>query len=540
MGNPDRSAASLIPKWILENQNTYFAAPCENLIHYLESASRENSLPYEFEETQNLILPQLFPGCLYSKDALESAMDRIIYGHMDRFNDEAPNNWRDGVTLDALWQLLRHTGEFHDEPLWPSLQISTTILNIMHHLPFSSASAAVIPLIKHKILHHLCRGSSDGAMEDHLQTYHHDILPAETATSITDELRNILSQGNLVLFTDIMMARCNSNVVPQRITETVRQITPFSLQTAIHSDHQIRFAKSIEALSDVSPVLLHEVIDLNVWAVYAPNSHIIRINLQLYPWLDDRVARQIIQNSFLRYQTQFTATAPPKIQLQVKEILNGLDLLHSASDGLGENTTSDSEPAEELTDAAALAGTTSCTPIVRVLCPISEAHRAPSSYQRRPGGLVDTAGDEGGDAGTSFFAGEKGELKCKMMAGEGGSDCKGEEIEEGLEGSLEEGDGGVHVKDELISEGGDEGRKESGEGRSRRVRGKRKTGKGEGNSEGEEAWLAFPETWQIAAPTAWHGDSFIAERGAKGELRRWSTVVDRSRASGNPQGRSKA
>jgi hypothetical protein len=193
-------------------------------------------------------------------------------------------------------------------------------------------------------------------MEDHLHTYHHDILPAETAISITDEqLRDIISQENLVLFRHIMIARvnearmimiteifeqCNSNVVPQRVTETVSRIQPYHLQTAIHSNHQIQFAKSIEALlsaPDVSPVLLREVIDLHVWSVYAPNSYMRRIDLQLHPWLDDRVARQIIQNTFVQYQTQFTAADPPEIQSQVKEILNGLNSFHSASEGPGEN-----------------------------------------------------------------------------------------------------------------------------------------------------------------------------------------------------------
>jgi hypothetical protein len=475
--NPDGSAASLIPKWILEIQNTHFAAPCKNLIHYLETASQSNYPPYEFERTESLILPQRFPGCIYPKDSIESTMDSIVYGHMDRFNNGASENWLDKVlcrlfsywnpgdgsndyptlpraiihylslragswgaldnfcaqftahndfiwgcivntlpsgpclpqgahpstdgsedpenlqTLNALWQLLDCTKEFHDEPLWPSLEIGMAILNVMHHLPLSSVSMAVIPMVKHKILLHLCRVSPDWAMEDHIQTYHYDILPAETAIFITDEqLRNILSREDLGLFRHIMIARvnearmimiteileqCNSNVVPQRITETVRRISPSNLQTAIHSDHQIRFAKSIEGLlsaPDVSPVLLREVIGLHVWAVYAPNSYMRRIDLQLHPWLDDRVARQIIRNTFVQYQTQFTAAEPPGIQSQVKEILNGLDSFHSASEGPGENNSMfgdleishchaeipiglDPEPEEELIGAAALQGT---------------------------------------------------------------------------------------------------------------------------------------------------------------------------------------
>ncbi|KAJ6462168.1 hypothetical protein C8R45DRAFT_878787 [Mycena sanguinolenta] len=444
--NPDGSAASLIPKWIREIQNQHFAAPCKNLIHYLETASQSKSPPYEFEKTQSLILPRMFPGCIYPKDSIESALDRIIYGHMDRFNDGASKNWLDDVvrqlfsywnplsgsddyptlpramihylslradsngamrdfcaqftangdliwgciantllggpclpqgvrpstegsedpenlqTLNALWKLLHNTGEFHDEPLWPTLKIGMAILNVMHHLPLSSTSMAVIPMVKHKILLHLCRVSPDGAMEDHLHIYHHDILPAATAISITDEqLRDILSQEDLILFRDIIIARvdearlimvteileqCSSNVTPQRITENFLRITPYHLQTAIHSDHQIRFAKSFEALlgvPDVSPVLLRGIIDLHVWSVYAPNSYIRRIDLQLYPWLNDRVARHIIQKTFVQYQTQFMAADPPKIQSQVKEILNGLDLFHSASEGPGENNTLNNE-----------------------------------------------------------------------------------------------------------------------------------------------------------------------------------------------------
>ncbi|KAJ7194302.1 hypothetical protein GGX14DRAFT_404759 [Mycena pura] len=453
--NPDGSAASLIPKWILEIQNTHFTAPCENLIHYLGRASQSNSPPYEFDRTESLISPQMFPGCIYPKNSIEYALDKLVYNHMDRFNNGAPENWLDNVvrnlflywepldgsntyptlprsiihylslrdswpalhkfclqftatndrfwacmvnnllgapclppgvrpstegsedpensqTLNALWQLLRHTGELGDEPLWPSLKIGMAILNAMHYLPLSSATMAAIPMVKHKILLHLCKVSVDGEMEEHLHTYHHDILPAETAISITNEqLQNILSQEDLGLFKHIMIARvkearmimiteilerCNSNVVPQRITETVPHLGPYNLQTAIHSDHQIRFAKSIEALlsaPDVSPVLFRLVIDLHVWSVYAPNSCIIRIaDLQLHPWLDDRVARQIIQNTFVYYQSRFTATDPPEIQSKVKEILHGLDFFHSASEGPGENNTLDNEPEKELIDAA--------------------------------------------------------------------------------------------------------------------------------------------------------------------------------------------
>ncbi|KAJ7468145.1 hypothetical protein FB451DRAFT_1369166 [Mycena latifolia] len=392
--NPDGSAASLISKWILDIQNTHFAAPCKNLIHYLETASQSNSPPYEFERTESLILPQMFPGCIYPKDSIESAVDRIVYGHMDRFNNGAPENWLDKVVrkLFLYWNLLDRSNDYPALPRaiihYLSLRADSWVALHGFCLQFTANSDLIWGCIANTLLSGPClpqgvHPSTEGSEDpENLQTLNALWQLLHQTEELHDEplwpslkpVRNILSQKDLVLFRDIMIARvkearmimiteileqCNSNVVPQRITETVRHIVPYNLQTAIHSNHQIRFAKSIEALlsvSDVSPVLLHEVIGLHVWSVYAPNSYARRIDLQLHPWLDDRVARQIIQNTFVQYQTQFTAADPPKIQSQVKEILNGLDIFHSASEGPGENNTLDNEPGEELIDAAASAG----------------------------------------------------------------------------------------------------------------------------------------------------------------------------------------
>jgi hypothetical protein len=129
--NPDGSAASLIPKWILEIQNTHFAAPCENLIHYLETAAQSNSPPYEFDRTESLILPQKFPGCIYPKDSIEHAVDRLVYGHMDRFNNGSPENWLDKV----VWKLFLYWNPVDGSNAYPTLPRA-----IIHYLSLRADS----------------------------------------------------------------------------------------------------------------------------------------------------------------------------------------------------------------------------------------------------------------------------------------------------------------------------------------------------------------------------------------------------------------
>jgi hypothetical protein len=247
-------------------------------------------------------------------------------------------------TLKALWNILhagRCRGEFEDEPIIPSLQVVTNILNVLLAMPISPEAMSTITLVKDKLLNRLHRLTDDGTTEDHILQLYHPILPTETAVTVPIEyLRDRLNDGQVREFREVILDRiveariivtaeylewCSSQVSPFKVLETFSTLGSILCQTAVQESHQMRFAETIRRLL-TAPLgdvvlggLLDEVIKIPL-EVYSPNARLTRFHtsFQLYSWLENPVARQIIKDTFSEYKNGSTVLDPPLPELFVQ------------------------------------------------------------------------------------------------------------------------------------------------------------------------------------------------------------------------------
>lgn len=262
-------------------------------------------------------------------------------------------------TLKALWNILhagRYSFEHDDEPIIPSLQVATNLLNVLLTMPSSPEAMSAIVLVKNKILNRLHR-PADGTTEDHILQLYHPLLPTETAVTVpVEDLRYRLNDGKVQEFRNVMLYRiaeariiviseylewCSSEVSPFRMLETLSTIRSAMCQTAIHETHQLHFAKTLQRFlstssGDIVLGMLDEVMK-NTLEVYTPIARLARPHirgLQLYPYLDNPVAREIMKDAFIEYKNTLTAMDPPLPDLlsSIEEIINALDFMHPSPD----------------------------------------------------------------------------------------------------------------------------------------------------------------------------------------------------------------
>jgi hypothetical protein len=264
-------------------------------------------------------------------------------------------------TLKALWNIL-HAGtyliESEDEPIIPSLQVVTNTLHVLLAMPTSPEAMSTIALVKDKILNRLHRLTDDGTTEDHILQLYHPLLPTKTAVTMPIEyLRHRLNHGEVREFRKVILDRiveariivtaeylewCSSQVSPFRPLETFSTLRLIICQTAVQESHQIRFTEAIRRLLTV-PLddtvlggLLDEVIKKTL-EVYTPVARLARphvVGLQLYPWLENPVARQIIKDTFTEYKNRSIVLDPPLPNLlsSMEEIIYSLDSMHLPPD----------------------------------------------------------------------------------------------------------------------------------------------------------------------------------------------------------------
>ncbi|KAJ7116863.1 hypothetical protein C8R44DRAFT_791558 [Mycena epipterygia] len=436
-------AARLIPQWFVTIQAQHAGAPLQNLIHYLGFSASLDSPPYRYQETVDSIEPRTILRSSETRKFVESALDDIIYDHMDRFNSPQDRaHWRDEIvqklfsfwlpeddpeepislpaavihylnfrnsdnalwrfvdtfdqsqwacmsrtlldgpslrssssfpndpdrtqTLKALWNILyagRYSIEDEDEPIIPSLQVATNILDVLLAMPISPEAMSTIALVKNKLLNRLHRLSADGTTGDHILQLYHPILPTETAVTVQIEyIRHRLNHGEVREFRKVMLDRineariiviseylewCSSQVSPSRALETFSTFRRVMCQTAVHETHQIRFAEAIRRLlsAPLGDVLLGGLLDeviKGALEVYTPIARLTRPhirNLQLYPWLDNPISRQIIKDTFTENKNRLTVLDPPLPDLlsNMEEIINSLDSMHLPPDQISDN-----------------------------------------------------------------------------------------------------------------------------------------------------------------------------------------------------------
>ncbi|KAJ7469339.1 hypothetical protein B0H11DRAFT_1868620 [Mycena galericulata] len=447
-------AARLIPQWFVKIQARHAGAPLDTLIHYLENSASLDSPPYRYEETVEYIRPRTILRSSATRRSLESALEGIIHGLMDRFNSaEHGDHWRDEIvrklflcwwpdagtdepialpasvihylnfrnsvdalwrfsetlnqhrwaciartlldgpsvthpsssrfpkdpdriqTLKALWNLL-HAGQYlmehEDEPIIPSLQVVTNTLDVLLAMPISPEAMSATALVKDKLLNRLHRLTSDGSTGDHLLQLHHPLLPTETAVTVPIEyLARQLNHGQGGEFRRVMLDRieeariiviseylewCSSQVSPFRPLETFSTLRSIMCRTAVHETHQIRFAEAVRRLliAPLADVVLGGLLDKIIkktLEVYTPIARLTRphiVGLQLYPWLNNPSARQIIKVAFTEYKNRLTVLDPPLPDLlsDLEEIINSLDSMHPPPGQIPENIVLNGEAPE--------------------------------------------------------------------------------------------------------------------------------------------------------------------------------------------------
>ncbi|KAJ6476809.1 hypothetical protein C8R45DRAFT_934467 [Mycena sanguinolenta] len=393
-------AARLIPQWSAEIQTRHAGASLRIFIHYLETSASLDAPPYRYTETHEFIEPQTIPLSSEMRRSIESALEKIIYDLHKLFTFWIPEddpeericlpasvigylNFRTSMdalwrfvktchrqwgcvamtllngpsrthpssscfskdpdrtqTLKALWNILRAGHiliEHEDEPIIPSLRVATNLLDVLFTMPSSPEAMSVITLVENKILNRLHR-LADGTTEDHILQLNHPLLPTETAVTVpVEDLRRSLNDGTVQKFRNVLLdrvAEARIVVISEYLEWCSSEISPFN------------FAKTLQRFLSVSSgdVVL-EALDgviKNTLQVYTPITRLARPHirgLQLYPYLENHVAREIIKDAFIEYKNTVTAMDPPLPDLlsSMEEIINSLDFMHPPRDQISEN-----------------------------------------------------------------------------------------------------------------------------------------------------------------------------------------------------------
>ncbi|KAJ6476791.1 hypothetical protein C8R45DRAFT_934452 [Mycena sanguinolenta] len=182
----------------------------------------------------------------------------------------------------------------------------------------------------------------------------------KTAVTVpVEDLLRSLNDGKVQEFRNVMFNRiaearimviseylewCSSEVSPPfRVMETLSTLRSVICRAAIHETHQLNFAKTLQRFlsassGDIVLAVLDEVIK-KMLEVYTPVARLARPHirgLQLYPYLDNPVAREIIKDTFIENKNTVTAMDPPLPDLLssicTEEIINSLDFMHPPRD----------------------------------------------------------------------------------------------------------------------------------------------------------------------------------------------------------------
>ncbi|KAJ6471733.1 hypothetical protein C8R47DRAFT_1146896 [Mycena vitilis] len=225
--------------------------------------------------------------------------------------------------LTAMWRLaalgINQVVQRKDSSRLASLE---TALNALLEFGFfTHMSISVMALIRNQILDELSANPGDL-----WSTLRHPIFQ-ETSTEIPDPAPkyeglyfgtrvNEARIGNLTHF----LERCIGDEKPYAATETLSKLnTPEIIPRAvIHPTHQVRFANAIHSHLALGvggwADLLAAIVELHCWDVYCvssglstPTPHLGRWSVLQYPWLEDSIARNQIQGSFVSHEAELSS-----------------------------------------------------------------------------------------------------------------------------------------------------------------------------------------------------------------------------------------
>ncbi|KAJ7716207.1 hypothetical protein B0H16DRAFT_1476907 [Mycena metata] len=132
LNTPDSSASALIARWVVELEEFHITSPLHNFLAYLERTAEMDSPPYLFQPIVDLISPR---HCLLSTAKhVESCLQQIIYGHMERFNHPPKDN-RSGFLDKIVVLALQYWRPARDSSCLP--------LPVIHYIQLRKSTQAL-------------------------------------------------------------------------------------------------------------------------------------------------------------------------------------------------------------------------------------------------------------------------------------------------------------------------------------------------------------------------------------------------------------
>ncbi|KAF7336181.1 hypothetical protein MVEN_02165600 [Mycena venus] len=280
----------------------------------------------------------------------------------------------------AMWHLAA-IDLLHYAPIRPPGSPFESVLKalLMAESRFVNITCSVVALWKVQILRDH-EYTTFRTMGEAMQCLNHQLFPEESMMYLPGEFRSMqsrdeLSAGQLVTIRTILRHRllearldnvseyleyCTSGLLPYNAVETVDRMKDrdyLAPQGPIHPTHQMRLANSITNISPAgrSVEILHRVINCAIWDVYAGGdkseeqlgTHSGKLELtlvvddrphevsppsfgDLWPWLDNPIAREKIQTAFTVYEGRLSSNVdcPADTLSRLRGILRGIEYWH--------------------------------------------------------------------------------------------------------------------------------------------------------------------------------------------------------------------
>ncbi|KAJ7150779.1 hypothetical protein C8R46DRAFT_498007 [Mycena filopes] len=255
------------------------------------------------------------------------------------------------ASLEVVWMVCwgYQVGEIEN------IELSTwdAILEAASHPQklIASVTPSVVSLLKSVILRHLKADFRDPvalSSEELTSRCNHPSLPKDVAAApgrpdmtqeqyhaaLMSELHRKYAHGQLETLTEFVR-HCCSHPLLFKAHETMYFLGNFTPDSSIHPIHQLGFATALKDLfAGGHDILLQDILNSWIWGVYNFGS-------DLYPWLDDRQAREIVQLTLTAYLNKVGRDHP--LSRRISDTLVGLDKLHPATDSQAESD-SNAEP----------------------------------------------------------------------------------------------------------------------------------------------------------------------------------------------------
>ncbi|KAJ7163111.1 hypothetical protein C8R46DRAFT_1037107 [Mycena filopes] len=321
-------------------------------LQFVATAARLKSPPYRWAETHTALTRTHDSVQGIEESGLFSALYRAVSTQRDTSKPDEMA-WFDESLLELLF-------------LWPPM----------------------LKLIPQSVVDFLRRRPSESTLPDDnfptvgeaLRSLDDPLFPADTAVEIPDEIRNkgedeefeenmiwrdfLWDKKSEAIFYTVTeyLQHCASSTPPYKATETLKRtisLFEFAPPRRIHPAHQARFAESISRIFETEQTsqLVDAIIDQKWWLIYADghkNDKEMKMGLKggfCLPWLQHPGARQMIKDTFAKYEGNSKARA--------EKIVEGLEFWHPEETSPGAVAQSDDTAAGEPAPAGPIASSSS-------------------------------------------------------------------------------------------------------------------------------------------------------------------------------------